>query len=40
MDKEKIYLHALGQSADADMVIYNNDGTLETPFGEIKKKGN
>ena len=41
MDREKIYLHKSGESADNDIPIdINNDGTLETPFGEIKKKGN
>jgi hypothetical protein len=41
MDREKIYLHKPGESADTDMPIdINDDGTLETPFGEIKKKGN
>jgi hypothetical protein len=41
MDREKIYLHKAGESTDTDMPIdINNDGTLETPFGEIKKKGN
>jgi hypothetical protein len=41
MDREKIYLHKPGESADTDMPVdINNDGTLETPFGEIKKKGN
>jgi hypothetical protein len=41
MDGEKIYLHKTGESTDTDMPIdINNDGTLETPLGEIKKKGN
>lgn len=41
MDSERIYLHTPGESIDMDMPIdINNDGTLETPFGEIKKKGN
>jgi hypothetical protein len=41
MDSEKIYLHKPGELADNDMPIdINDDGTLETPFGEIKKKGN
>ncbi len=40
-DGEKIYLHTPGESTDMDLPIdINNDGTLETPFGEIKKKGN
>lgn len=37
----KIYLHKPGEPAGQDMPIdINNDGTLDTPFGEIKKKGN
>jgi hypothetical protein len=41
MDSERIYLHTPGESPDMDMPIdINNDGTLETPLGEIKKKGN
>ncbi len=37
----KIYLHKPGDPATQDMPIdINNDGTLDTPFGEIKKKGN
>ena len=37
----KIYLHKTGDPADQAMPIdINNDGTLDTPFGEIKKKGN
>jgi len=37
----KIYLHKPGEPASKDMPIdINNDGTLDTPFGEIKKKGN
>ena len=41
MDGEKIYLHKPGESVATDMPIdINNDGTLETPFGELKKKGN
>ena len=40
MGGEKIYLHKLGNS-NLDMPIdINNDGTLQTPLGEIKKKGN
>jgi hypothetical protein len=40
MEREKIYLHKPGESAENDVPIdINNDGTLETPFGEIKKKG-
>ena len=41
MEREKIYLHKPGEPPENDMPIdINNDGTLETPFGEIKKKGN
>jgi hypothetical protein len=41
MEREKIYLHKSGESTENDMPIdINNDGTLETPFGEMKKKGN
>lgn len=37
----KIYLHKSGDPASQDMPLdINNDGTLDTPFGEIKKKGN
>ncbi|HSR08711.1 MAG TPA: hypothetical protein VLM42_16295 [Bryobacteraceae bacterium] len=37
----KIYLHKPGDPASEDMPLdINNDGTLDTPFGEIKKKGN
>jgi hypothetical protein len=37
---EKIYLHK-PQNPNLDMPIdINNDGTLQTPLGEIKKKGN
>jgi hypothetical protein len=36
----KIILHKPGQS-EADMAMdINNDGTIDTPIGEIKKKGN
>jgi len=38
---DKIVLHKPGESPNQDMPIdINNDGTLQTPFGEIKKKGN
>jgi hypothetical protein len=41
MDSEKVYLHKPGEPGDKDVALdINNDGTLETPFGEIKKKGN
>ena len=37
----KIYLHTTGARADQDFVMgINNDGTLDTPLGEIRKKGN
>jgi hypothetical protein len=40
MTGEKLLLHQPGRS-DLDMPIdINNDGTLQTPLGEIKKKGN
>ena len=36
----KMILHKLGKS-NLDMPIdINNDGSLQTPLGEIKKKGN
>lgn len=38
---DKIILHKPGDSPEQDMPIdINNDGTLQTPLGEIKKKGN
>lgn len=41
MSSDKIYLHKPGESTDQDMPIdINNDGTLQTPMGEIKKRGN
>ena len=41
MSGDKIYLHKPGDSPNQDMPIdINNDGTLQTPIGEIKKKGN
>ena len=40
MTGEKLLLHQPGRS-NLDMPIdINNDGTLQTPLGEIKKKGN
>jgi hypothetical protein len=37
----KIYIHKPGDSPSQDMPLdINNDGSLDTPFGEIKKKGN
>ena len=39
-DGSKIILHKPG-APDQDFPIdINNDGTLDTPLGEIKKKGN
>jgi hypothetical protein len=36
----KVYLHKPGDSFKQDMPIdINDDGTLQTPFGEMKKKG-
>jgi hypothetical protein len=40
MDGGKLFLHQPGKS-NLDMPIdINNDGTLQTPLGEIKNKGN
>jgi len=40
MGDGKIWLHKPGESRDTDMPIeMNDDGTLDTPLGEIKKKG-
>lgn len=37
---DKVYLHKVGASPDTDMPIdINDDGTLQTPMGDIKKKG-
>jgi hypothetical protein len=37
----KIILHKAGESNATDMPIdVNNDGTVDTPMGEIRKKGN
>ncbi len=37
----KIYLHKPGDNPNQDVPIdINDDGTLQTPFGEIKRKGN
>jgi hypothetical protein len=37
----KIYIHKPGDPSSEDMPLdINNDGTRDTPFGEIKKKGN
>jgi hypothetical protein len=35
----KIYLHKPEESDDF-MIDINNDGTLQTPLGELTKKGN
>ena len=41
MGAGKIYLHTTGTRADQDFVMgINNDGSLDTPLGEIRKKGN
>jgi hypothetical protein len=40
MDAKTIYLHEPGKPADDDMPIdINDDGTLQTAIGEMKKKG-
>jgi hypothetical protein len=39
-DGERLYLHQVGEPAEQDMPIeINQDGTLDTPFGEVKRKG-
>jgi hypothetical protein len=41
MSGTKIILHKPGESVNTDMPLdINNDGTIDTPLGEIKKKGN
>jgi hypothetical protein len=35
----KVYLHKPGESEDVLLDI-NDDGTLQSPLGELKKKGN
>jgi hypothetical protein len=36
----KAYLHRPGESANQDMPLdINDDGTLQSPFGELKRKG-
>jgi hypothetical protein len=35
----KVYLHKPGEREDLPLDI-NDDGTLQTPFGELKRKGN
>jgi hypothetical protein len=40
MKGDKIYLHQPGDAPSQDMPIdINDDGTLQTPMGELKKKG-
>jgi hypothetical protein len=40
MKGDKIYLHQPGDAPSQDMPIdINDDGTLQTPIGELKKKG-
>jgi hypothetical protein len=37
----RVYLHNPGESASQDMPLdINDDGTLQSPFGELKRKGN
>ena len=37
----RVYLHKPGESASQDMPLdINDDGTLQSPFGELKRKGN
>jgi hypothetical protein len=37
----KVYIHKPGESGAQDLVLdINNDGTLDSPLGELKKKGN
>ncbi len=41
MGAGKIILHTPGGDPKTDMPLdVNDDGTLQTPFGEIKRKGN
>ena len=41
MSGDKIILHKPGASSNEDMPLdINLDGTIDTPVGEIKKKGN
>lgn len=39
MSGKKIFLHKPGDPNDMPIDI-NDDGTLDTPFGEVRKKGN
>jgi hypothetical protein len=37
----RVFLHKPGESASQDMPLdINDDGTLQSPFGELKRKGN
>jgi hypothetical protein len=37
----RVYLHKPGESASQDMPLdINDDGTLQSPFGELKRRGN
>jgi hypothetical protein len=39
-DGQRLYLHKVGETAEQDIPIeINKDGTLDTPFGEVKRKG-
>ena len=39
-DGQRLYLHTVGETAEQDIPIeINEDGTLDTPFGEVKRKG-
>jgi hypothetical protein len=41
MGDGKVYLHKPGESASQDLPLdVNDDGTLQSPFGELKRKGN
>jgi hypothetical protein len=41
LDGGKMYLHSAGELADLDIPVdINDDGTLQTPFGAVTKKGN
>ena len=37
----RVFLHKAGEPASQDMPLdINDDGTLQSPFGELKRKGN
>jgi len=39
-DGQRLYLHKVGDTAEQDIPLeINEDGTLDTPFGEVKRKG-